>query len=126
MSILVRAYSCQFKCGRRVTTKRKSMDAHESRCFHNPTNRACQSCGNFQEEYDTIYVPHFTTEVGDLDYDVKVHYCAADIDIKEALQNNCPKWIPPQPCAGESAPELGANPMPTSTHMSSVHQNIIC
>lgn len=46
----VTAWSCSFKCGERVKTKRIAMVGHESRCFHNPQRRACQSCGRFDRE----------------------------------------------------------------------------
>lgn len=38
------AWSCSFKCGERVKTKRTAMADHELRCFHNPQRRACQTC----------------------------------------------------------------------------------
>lgn len=46
MPIKVTAYSCQFKCGWRVQTKRYRMVAHEKICFHNPERRACQTCNH--------------------------------------------------------------------------------
>jgi hypothetical protein len=43
------AWACSFGCGRNVTTKRKSMESHEARCFHNPATRSCATC-----DYDRI------------------------------------------------------------------------
>lgn len=92
MPVPTLAYSCRFKCGCRVVTKRKGMEAHEGRCFHNPIRKACQSCANFQTEPETIYVPHFDREVGDLDIETTVRYCAAGIDIEKTLHCDCQKW----------------------------------
>lgn len=48
MPIEIKAYSCQFKCGHRVLSKKRAMFDHESRCFHNPAMKACQTCRHFE------------------------------------------------------------------------------
>ena len=44
MPRLVRAFACEWKCGRNVTTKKADMVRHESRCRNNPAARACPTC----------------------------------------------------------------------------------
>jgi hypothetical protein len=93
----VKAFACSFGCARRVTTKRKDMEAHEQRCFHNPAQRACQTCANFKVGDNTVYVPHFIHEVGDCDIEEKFHYCEVEIDIEKSLKHHCPHWVYAQP-----------------------------
>ena len=38
------AYKCDFDCGRRALISKSGMKAHETICFSNPANRACQTC----------------------------------------------------------------------------------
>lgn len=38
------AYSCEFKCGRKVVLTRIRMAKHERECFYNPERKACQTC----------------------------------------------------------------------------------
>ncbi len=94
MPVKVTAWSCIYRCGRKVNTRRTAMLAHEERCFFNPARRACQSCGNFVHEMDTVYNPYHNGDPGSTDYEVRVSYCAADIDTKEDLHHDCPLWIP--------------------------------
>ncbi len=42
----VKAYACLFRCGRRVTVKKESMEEHEKHCFMNPEKRACKTCSH--------------------------------------------------------------------------------
>jgi hypothetical protein len=46
----ITAWSCQFKCGRRVCTTKSVIEKHEARCFSNPAMRACKTCGNFDSK----------------------------------------------------------------------------
>lgn len=51
----ITAFSCAFKCGR-VGVKRKSVEAHEGRCFRNPATRSCQTCIHYKfDEWDVGY-----------------------------------------------------------------------
>ena len=52
MAIKRTAYSCDFKCGQKVILSKKSMEDHESRCFHNPEKKACASCKHFSIQSD--------------------------------------------------------------------------
>ena len=52
MAILRQAYSCDYKCGRKVVLSKKSMEDHETRCFHNPEKKACASCKHLELIYD--------------------------------------------------------------------------
>ena len=52
MAILRQAYSCDYKCGRKVVLSKKSMEDHETRCFHNPEKKACASCKYFSVQSD--------------------------------------------------------------------------
>lgn len=40
----VKAYACAFRCGGRVSTRLKSVEAHERTCASNPARRACRTC----------------------------------------------------------------------------------
>lgn len=40
----IKAYACEFRCGRNVLTSRKTMADHELRCLHNPARRSCVTC----------------------------------------------------------------------------------
>ena len=40
----ITAFACIFRCGSRITTKRKAMEKHEQTCFSNPERRACRTC----------------------------------------------------------------------------------
>ncbi len=53
MARKVTAYSCDYKCGQKVVLSKKSMEDHETRCFHNPINKACASCKFFEIEHDS-------------------------------------------------------------------------
>ena len=48
----VKAYGCEFKCGKKVVLSKKSIIEHESRCFHNPEKKACVTCVYFEREQD--------------------------------------------------------------------------
>jgi hypothetical protein len=53
MARKVTAYSCDYKCGQKVVLSKVSMLSHESRCFHNPANKACVTCVNFEKVFDS-------------------------------------------------------------------------
>lgn len=40
----VRAFACQFGCGRQVQMSRLSVDKHEQTCASNPARKACRTC----------------------------------------------------------------------------------
>lgn len=48
----VKAYGCEYRCGKKVVLSKKSMIDHESRCFHNPEKKACVTCVYFERERD--------------------------------------------------------------------------
>lgn len=48
----VKAYGCEYKCGKKVVLSKKSMIDHETRCFHNPEKKACVTCAHFERELD--------------------------------------------------------------------------
>lgn len=52
MARKVTAWGCEFGCGRRVTTKKSSMEAHEKNCFRNTARKACKTCAS--EEFKTV------------------------------------------------------------------------
>ncbi len=52
MARTVKAYGCEYKCGKKVVLSKKSMIDHESRCFHNPEKKACVTCVHFEREQD--------------------------------------------------------------------------
>jgi len=91
MPRVVRAFACEFGCHRNVTTSRKSMEKHETRCFHNPNQKACATCKHLTTDYEEEYMGH---QFGDAVFGQphKVRYCEKEIDLSERLQSNCPQW----------------------------------
>lgn len=80
----VTAYGCEFKCGQKVVLSKDSMTSHESRCFHNPLNKACASCKYFEKEYDSngMEGTNYLDEWVDL-------ICHAQDECLEKLTSNC-------------------------------------
>lgn len=79
----VKAYGCEFKCGQKVTVSKKSMASHESRCFHNPDNRACVTCVYFEREHDN-------NGMDGVYFDSWINLtCNAKEEYMDKLQNNC-------------------------------------
>lgn len=74
----VKAYSCDFGCGKRVLKSKHGMKQHEKVCFKNPANRACQTCAN---DGGYNYLPEFK------------HY-ATDCDVlgQTKITSNCVHW----------------------------------
>lgn len=99
----IKAFQCDY-CNKYYKHK-SSAKRHENRCFKNPKNKACLSCGNFKTDYETVYVrPYEGHNYGDDDYDVKYNYCdyteksfAAAIigenENRQEFQRNCKHWI---------------------------------
>jgi hypothetical protein len=40
----VKAYACEFRCGKKTTMRRASMVEHEAKCWRNPAAKACLTC----------------------------------------------------------------------------------
>ena len=80
----VKAYGCEFKCGQKVVVSKASMISHESRCFHNPTKRACITCKHFERIHDSngMEGSSYLEEWVDL-------ICRAKDECMDKLQNNC-------------------------------------
>ena len=79
----VKAYGCEFKCGKKVVLSKKSMIDHESRCFHNPEKKACVTCIYFEKQADDngaegVYYQHWDNLM-----------CNAKDECMSKLQNNC-------------------------------------
>ena len=80
----VKAYGCEYKCGKKVVLSKKSMIDHESRCFHNPEKRACVTCVHFDREKDGNGME------GTSQNEEWVNLvCHATDDYLAKLQNNC-------------------------------------
>lgn len=47
----IKAYECEYGCGKYLRT-RSGMNKHEKKCYWNPVNKACASCGNNEEYSD--------------------------------------------------------------------------
>ncbi len=77
MAVKCVAYSCEFRCGRRVTTSRKLMEKHEKTCPHNPALRTCATC---ESDYTDSETGEFR--------------CAQDVDKngKEMIKD-CMSWV---------------------------------
>ena len=69
----ITAYACKFHCRRRAVQDKKRMIEHEARCFHNPINRACQTCEH-------------------KDYRDGFGFCLEGHNIKDTLRNQCADW----------------------------------
>jgi hypothetical protein len=79
----VKAYGCEFKCGKKVVLSKKSMIDHESRCFHNPEKKACVTCIYFEREHDD-------NGVEGAYYNAWINLmCNAKDECMTKLQNNC-------------------------------------
>ena len=89
----VRAFACSFGCRRNVLTSKKRMQEHEERCFYNPKNRACQTCGNLEKTTETVYDPYHGGNPGSSDWERMIEYCSAEIDIGGQYKNNCDMWV---------------------------------
>ena len=90
MAKLIKAYSCDFKCGRTVLTSKKAMEGHEAKCFHNPKRRACITCAHFESYLDSNGMeddPAFLQTWRHTE-------CNAEIDISEKLRHDCDLWQP--------------------------------
>lgn len=53
MPIKVIAYSCEYKCGYKVQTKKSRVVEHEERCYYNPANKSCVTCKHFDSYMDS-------------------------------------------------------------------------
>ena len=104
----IKAYQCDY-CNKYYKHK-SSAKRHENRCFKNPQNKACLSCGNFITDYNTVYVrPHGNQNYGDADYDVRYNYCDYTgrsftdevVIYRQEFQKNCSHWIPREENADE-------------------------
>ncbi len=74
MPLKTTGYVCDY-CGK-IYRHKSSASSHEKRCFWNPENRACASCGNQDTDH---------------------RYCAAtgaDLSTKGELKRHCVLWIP--------------------------------
>ncbi len=47
----IRAWACEFRCGR-IGTKPLSIASHEATCLKNPARRACRTCKHDHKEPD--------------------------------------------------------------------------
>lgn len=79
----VKAYGCEFKCGRKVVLSKKSMIDHESRCFYNPEKKACVTCKYFERQLDNNGVE------GAYYNEWVIQLCNAKEEHLTKLQNNC-------------------------------------
>ena len=79
----VKAFGCEYKCGKKVVLSKASMVDHESRCFHNPEKKACVTCVHFEKEHDNNGVEgaYFNSWVNLL--------CHAKEEPLTKMQNNC-------------------------------------
>ena len=79
----VKAYGCEYKCGKKVVLSKASMIDHESRCFHNPEKKACVTCVHFELEQDDNGMD------GSYFDSWAVPTCNAKEEHLAKLQNNC-------------------------------------
>ena len=92
MPIEVKAYACQFKCGRRASTKKSGVEAHEQACYKNPENKTCMTCKHDARELGDDYRGH---HMGEAYYGppVTVLFCELDIRPEDTkVVYHCEKW----------------------------------
>jgi len=86
-------FICKY-CGREYKLE-KNAEEHEKKCYHNEVNRACVTCGNFQEFLtEPVYIEGIKV------VNVERH-CAIDLDETyddngctiRALNNHCDGWV---------------------------------
>lgn len=69
------AYACIYKCGRKITSKKRQMATHETWCWCNPEKHTCKTC-----RHDSV------------DPDESI-YCDIDAnDTGQLIRRDCPKW----------------------------------
>jgi hypothetical protein len=68
----IRAYQCEY-CEKKVYTNRNSCYAHEKKCYWNPINKACASCGHYLYDYDGTQCLKGIDISNKLKYDCKDH-----------------------------------------------------
>lgn len=90
-------------CCNKAYIYKSSAKRHENKCFKNPDNRSCLSCGNFIKDSNTIYVrPVDGHDYGDDDYEEPYWYCNhdenihgnAEVDYSKEFQYHCKHWTP--------------------------------
>ena len=95
MAIPIKAYRCQYGCGRNVLTSKQRMEDHEARCFYNPESRACKTCKHLDAEWHTVYNPHHGGDPGSTDWEYKELFCRViDSDGEFKMKTKCDKWEP--------------------------------
>ena len=93
----VRAFACEWGCGRNVLMSRKRMAYHESRCFYNPARRACKSCGWWGDEEIDYQVASDTWQSS------FVKACQSPEIESNELAADCPGWKPKVAAAKEQS-----------------------
>ncbi len=97
----IKAFQCDF-C-KKYYKHKSSAKRHEDICYRNPDNRACLTCGNFEQYYETVYVrPHGDQNYGDADYEEQFLICKATekdfgaekIIDRQKFQHHCRMWKP--------------------------------
>lgn len=74
MATEVKRWACDF-CKTKTYQSKASAVRHEKQCFANPINKACRTCKNYVEDYETVYTNYHDGNPGSEDYDIKIVYC---------------------------------------------------
>ena len=53
MARQIKAYGCDYKCGKQAILSEKAMIKHELTCFHNPERKACITCAHLESYVDS-------------------------------------------------------------------------
>lgn len=86
----VTAYACKFRCGRKVTTHRSNMAAHEDRCFWNPATNSCPTC--MHEQYQPKENCDYSTGYPG---SPSFYWCSEDhLKDREKIRSGCLYWSP--------------------------------
>ena len=98
----IAAWKCDY-CKKYYLNK-SSAKMHEEKCFYNPNNHACLTCGNFCHYSNTVYVPPQLGDwsYGEHDYEQNCSFCQAsnksfdteNLEEKQSFQHHCKNWLP--------------------------------
>lgn len=93
MPVEVKAYTCQFKCGRHASKNKNGVEAHEQVCYKNPANKSCMTCKHDGRKWEDNYRGHCMGEP--YGPPIVSFFCALNIrsdDVKVIY--HCEKWEP--------------------------------
>lgn len=77
----IEAYKCEY-CQKKIYENGLLCYTHEKRCFFNPVNKACASCGNHLRETERLENGHL----------IDINVCSVGQNIKNKLEYDCKNY----------------------------------